>query len=510
MNYMKGSLLGSTAGLVFLSAALFVAIPPNLAQAQGDEGQGHGHGHAIAQNGDVHTEAKPQTWPTFKATTSKPIFSLYDALGRPENFTVKGMFRARGEGLANTFRPAPFSHDDYMASFFTDIFAEYNLGTVKIGAELFDSRGYFEPQNSAVSTTDVNAFQLGQAYLNVDLTGILQDGSRSSLTAGRFTKDVGSRRLIARPLYRNTMNGFTGLSYDWKGANKDQMTLLWTMPQIRLPDDTRGIRNNTIELDSESPDLQLFGGSYTFANVFGGSFEVYSYGLYERDTGTGPGSVQTRNRRLFIPGARLARKKKPGELDYDFEAIYQMGRARETTAVTDTRDLSVSAFFVHGEAGYTFAAPWRPRVALQYDHASGDSSNPNTFTRFDTLYGVAREYNPMALYRPVGRANLVSPAIRFEVTPSPVWDAFVAYRSLFLADRTDSFGGTRVRDPSGQSGNFAGHQVEARLRYWVVPDAMLLETGAAYLIKGRFLRDAPNAPNTADTFYGYLQTSFFF
>lgn len=510
MNVMKSFFLSSTAGLVFLSAVLLVAISPNLAQAQGDEGQGRGHGHAIAQNGDAHTEAQPQAWPTFKATTSKPIFSLYDALGRPDNLTVKGMFRARGEGLANTFRPAPFSHDDYLASFFTDIFAEYNLGTVKIGAELFDSRGYFAPQNSAVSTTDVNAFQLGQAYLNVDLTGAFQDGSRSSLTAGRFTKDMGSRRLIARPLYRNTMNAFTGLSYDWKGANTDRMTLLWTMPHRLLPNDTRGIHNNTIEMDSESPDLQLFGGSYTFAKVFGGSLEIYGYGLYEQDSGTGPESVQTRNRRLFIPGVRLARKKKAGELDYDFEAIYQTGLSRETTAVTDTRDLNVSAFFVHGEAGYTFATNWQPRVALQYDHASGNSSNPNTFTRFDTLYGVAREYNPMATYRPVARANLVSPAIRFEVTPSPIWDVFVAYRALFLANSTDSFGGTQVRDRSGRSGNFAGQQVEARLRYWVVPDAMLLETGAAYLFKGRFLTDAPNAPDTADTFYGYLQTSFFF
>ncbi len=252
-----------------------------------------------------------QTWPQFKATTSTPVFSLYDALGRPDNLTVRGMFRARGEGLANQFRPAPFARDDYMASFFTDIFAEYNLGTVKIGAELFDSRGYGEPRNSAVSTNEVNALELGQAYLNVDLSDAVQDGSRSSLTAGRFTKDIGSRRLVARNVMRNTINSFTGLSYDWKGANKDQMTLLWTMPQTRLPDDTRGIRNNTIEFDSESPDLQLFGGSYTFAKVLGGTFEVYGYGLYEQDTGTtGAGSVQTRNRRLFTPGARLARAKK--------------------------------------------------------------------------------------------------------------------------------------------------------------------------------------------------------
>ncbi len=147
MNYMKSSFLGSTAGGVFLSATLLVAIPPNRARAQGDEGQGQGqgqgrgHGHAIAQNGNAQTEAKPQTWPQFKATTSTPVFSLYDALGRPDNLTINGSIRSRGEGLVNQFRPAPAARNDYLASFFTNIFAEYNLGTVKIGAELFDSRG---------------------------------------------------------------------------------------------------------------------------------------------------------------------------------------------------------------------------------------------------------------------------------------------------------------------------------------------------------------------------------
>ena len=104
-------------GWFSLSATLLVAFPPNRARAQGDEGQGQGqgqgqgHGHAIAQNGDAHTEAQPQTWPQFKATTSTPLLSLYDALGRPDNLTI-----SHGEGLVNPVRPAPAARDDYLAS----------------------------------------------------------------------------------------------------------------------------------------------------------------------------------------------------------------------------------------------------------------------------------------------------------------------------------------------------------------------------------------------------------
>ncbi len=501
----------------FLSAALLAVISPGLALAQARpqsqaEGQAQAQAHAQALSGpDARTEAKPTVWPYFKAIPGKPLFSLYDALGKPDNLKISGTFRPRAEGIANQFRPATFARDDVLASFLTTVFVEYDAGRVKIGGELFDSRGYFQKRNSSAFTTEVNALELGQAYLDIGLSDVTGEGSKSSLTVGRFTKNIGSRRLVSRQQFRNTINAYTGVSFDWRGANKDQLTLLWTMPHTRLPDDIPGILDNGIEFDRESLDLQLFGGSYTFANVFGGSLEVYGYGLYERDSGTGLRSVQTRDRRLFTPGIRLARTPRPGEVDYDLEAIYQTGLARDTAAATDTRDLDVSAYFLHAEAGYTFDAAWLPRVALQYDHASGDSANRSTFTRFDTLFGARRfEYGPTGLYGPVQRANMISPAVRFEITPSPVWDAFVAYRPLFLENPTDTFAATQIRDRSGRSGRFAGQQIEARLRYWIIPDAMLLDTGAAYLIKGRFLRDAPNAPDTGDTFYGYLNTTIFF
>ena len=119
------------------------------------------------------------------------MFSLYDALGRPDNLKVGGMFRARGEGLANQFRPATFARDDVLASFRTDIFAEYDPGTVKIGAELFDSRGYLEKRNSSASTNEVNALELGQAYLNFDLSDAGQ------MARGAVSPPAGSLRTSA-------------------------------------------------------------------------------------------------------------------------------------------------------------------------------------------------------------------------------------------------------------------------------------------------------------------------
>src|SRR3546814_4795320 len=53
------------------------------------------------------------------------------------------------------------------------------------------------------------------------------------------------------------------------------------------------------------------------------------------------------------------------------------------------------------------------------------------------------------------------------------------------------------------SGKFAGHQIEARARYWLVPKLLRLDVGGAVLINGRFLKDAPNANGYGDVKYGY-------
>lgn len=427
--------------------------------------------------------------------------TLYDALGSPSDWIVSGTFRVRDEAIADQFRPAPVPRSDHFLSFRTTLFAEYTHGPVHLGAELFDSRGYGQRPGSSVGTTEVNAVELGQAYVAVDLGEGAGTAAPGRVTVGRFTMDDGSRRLIARNQFRNTINAFTGARLDWR-EGEGAVRLFWTMPQIRQPDDVQGVRDNVVRWDRETTDLQFFGGSYTRQGVLGGSLEVYGYGLAERDSPR----LATRNRRLFTPGVRLYRAPKAGRLDYDLEGIYQTGHARASTRPTDLADLSVSAGFVHAEAGRSFAAPWSPRLAVQYDQASGDKGRPGRFSRFDTLFGARRgEYGPTSLWGPVQRANLHSPAVRLEVTPDSRWDGFVAVRGLWLDQPTDSFAATGVRDPRGLSGTYAGTQVEGRARYWLMPKFARLEGGAAWLDKGRFLKTAPNAPKDGNPAYGYVE-----
>lgn len=431
---------------------------------------------------------------------------LHAALGAPSDWRIEGSFRARIEGIDGQFRPTAADYD-IVTTLHTIVLAEYDSGPVRIGAELYDARAYFQRPQSSVGTGEVNALELAQAYLGFDLGDALGPGTTSTLTAGRMTINVGSRRLVSRQNFRNSTNAYTGMRLEWTDAARDRLTLFWVLPHTRLPGDPAGIVANGVVFDRESLALQYFGGSFTRAGVLGGSLEVYGYGLLERDAA----GFQTSNRRLFTPGLRLFRAPHANAFDWDIEGIYQLGTARATANPNDRRDLAVGAYFVHLELGRTLALPWAPRLAVQYDRASGDGGNPDRLGRFDTLFGARRfDYGPTSLFGAFGRANLSLVGTRLDVVPAPRWDGLFAWRAAWLESRTDSFSATGVRDRSGGSGRFAGHQLEARARYWVIPEVLRAEIGGAVLFKGDFLRQAPNGRDNGDSTYGYFDVNWNF
>ncbi|MBU2349721.1 MAG: alginate export family protein [Alphaproteobacteria bacterium] len=365
---------------------------------------------------------------------------------------------------------------------------------------MFDSRAFGQGPLSSVGVGEVNALELVQAYAKIRL------GARRerTLKLGRFTMDLGSKRFVSRQNFRNTTNAYTGARFDTPLAD-GALTAFWVMPQVRLPDDRAAIEDNRIAWDRESSNLQFAGLFWTRDLGQRRSLDLYVYGLTESDDA----DQQARNRRLATPGVRWRHSPAAGAWDVEVEAAAQVGQVRRSASPADTQDVDVRAGFIHLEAGRTFAHDWSPRLAAQFDNVTGDGGRGD-YGRFDTLYGARRfEFGPAGLYGPVSRANLVSPGVRLEVKPDRKLDGFVAVRGLWLEDARDSLGATGVIDPSSDSGRFGGTQIEARVRYKLTPD-VTLETGGARLFKGGALTDAPNAPATADTTYGYVDVTYAF
>lgn len=427
---------------------------------------------------------------------------LAEALGASEDLSISVTVRARAEGIDGQFRPAPAAADS-MVSLRTILAIEYDAGPVRFGGELWDARAYGESPASSITTADVNTVEPVQAYARIELGDWRKGakGAKGLLTLGRQTMDIGSRRLVARNRFRQTTNAFTGANLEWTTKDGTRLQAFWMMPQIRRPDDAQGLQDNKVKFDLETTRVQFFGAHATLSHVLGGTLETFAYRLAEQD---GDNRL-TRNRRLWTLGGRAFARPAAGKWDHDVEGAYQFGTARRSSGAADTADLDVSAWFLHGEAGYTLVGGWHPRIAALFDAASGDHGKPGRFGRFDTLFGARRfDFGPTALYGALQRTNIISPGLRLELVPDKRSDVMLSYRAMWLEDPRDAFATTGVRDASGASGRFAGHQAEARLRHWLVPDVLQAETGGAVLFKQGVLRSAPNAQASGNSVYGYF------
>jgi hypothetical protein len=422
--------------------------------------------------------------------------TLQSAIGNPGDFTISGATRLRYEALGGQAR-AGFGESEDLVSLRTVITAEYRTGNVKIGGELWDSRVSGIQAGSVVTANEVNTFELVQAHVTVALPNLFGKGSKTSVQMGRMMLNIGARRLIAADDYRNTTNGYTGIRADTKLANGLAATILYVLPQSRLPEDLASFRRGKVQMDRENFDTQLWGAFLSRQKLVGRAMgEVAYVGFAEKDA---PGRP-SRDRRLSSVSARLMADPVPGKWDYEVEGIHQFGTASGGTALTAAQS-DVSAWFAHADVGYSFPGSLKARVSLEYDYASGDGPG-GKMGRFDTLYGMRRaDFVPSGIYAAIGRTNISTPGVRFEAAPGKRLDGMASYHPMWLANRFDSFSTTGVRDATGAAGNFAGHSFDGRIRWWAIPKALRAEVNASYIAKGRFLKDAPNAPRTGDTRY---------
>ena len=437
----------------------------------------------------------------------RPIPTLQDTIGT-DDFTIEASIRARYESYENPFRPGNAQAAD-LFNLRTLVIAQYDTGPIAIGATLQDSRAYLADPGTPLGTSEINALELLEAYVKADLGEIGGGGTSTELTAGRFVINLGSKRLVGNPGFRNTGNGFTGAKIDWSDTTrKRSFTAFYTLPQQRLPSGRDDLLDNAIEWDRESDDLVFWGGFFSMQALTPHThLELYLYGLDDDDRIDRP----TRNRNLITPGARIYSDRGASLFDYEVEAAYQTGTVRTSSRATAPQ-VDVAAYTIAAEFGYTFDTAYKLRVALVGNLASGDHGNSTEENRFDTLFGIRRgEWGPSSsLYGPLSRNNIRDLGLRVEMKPSSRVDEVVSAHTFWLDSKTDSFAKTGIVDPAGVSGRFAGSQVEGRLRYWLVPKFLQTEIGGAVLFKGDFLEDAPNAPTSGNTRYGYIDLTLSF
>ncbi len=433
----------------------------------------------------------------------KPIWNLHDTLNLPKWLSLSVEQRTRYETMDGTYK-AGGKGGDQQIPLQTDVFLEARLNQFRLGGEFLDARQFGSDSGSGVNNTHVDEADLIQGYLAWSDQNTLYSGLATEVIAGRQTLNFGSRRLVARNVFRNTINSFDGIRLWVLDYNNWQFNAFATMPVNRYPTASTDILNDVQDFDTNNGRTWFSGGFFEMYNLgLGINGEAYLYHLDEGDSAKN----LTKNRRYFTPGMRFYIKPAKATFDFQVEAIGQFGTVRATTAATDGKDLRREAWYQHADVGYTFDMPWKPRFAVEYDYASGDK-NPKDGKdqRFDTLYGARRfDYGATGIYGAFSRSNINSPGYRLGFSPLQDVQTTLGHRFFWLAQKTDSWGSSGLQDKTGKSGGFVGHQVELSTR-WDVNSSLNFETGWTHLFKGEFAKNAPKAPDGQDVDYFYVQS----
>ena len=416
-------------------------------------------------------------------------------------FTLSGEARARYETLDGQFRAGRTGSDQLLA-FRTLIHGQADLGAVTLGAELQDSRTYLDDAGTPLSNSYVNALNLLQAYAQLDTASPLKSG-RATLTLGRQTVSIGSKRQIERVSYANVIKAYTGAHFEAR-SQTEALHLIAVAPIERRPGSRSGVDDNAAVFDQEQWNRLIWGVHYR-RRAAATWWEGFVYGLHETDSRAYP----TPNRRYVTPGVRAYRAPSVGAWDFDIEAAVRLGSRPATSAAGDTEDLDVAAGMALAQIGYTFDTPWRLRLAGEYYYASGDEDPDDAaFDQYERLFGGRRtDLNNTSLHGPLTPANLSAPGVRLSGRPSESTDFWVKLSAPSLASETDRWVIAGLRDPSGRSGAFLGYAVDARTRWRPGPQGLELELGASALFMDGFARAVPGAPDAERTLFAYIQAA---
>lgn len=451
-----------------LGTAILLASAPTAASE--DEGAAV---FRPAETADAVLNSESQSWPRY----------LHDQLHLPEWIDFAIDQSTRFEFLEGPFRPG---EPDSQAQFPQR--TRLRLGIdgprpVRLLAELQDARTWNDGPDD-FTRNEIDHLDVLQLFVSATAQDLFGAGLRGDIAVGRMTLDIGSRRLVARNRFRNTTNAFDGVHAQIAGSEgRWRVRAFYTRPVVR----EEGVFDDQVWSDASFWGLAYEDGRIECLKVDAAYLDL-------DDTG-GDSKLHTFDLRLYRPAS-------PGRVDYEVEGMGQLG---------EVGPLDQSAFATHVELGYTFDVPWSPRIAAQFDHASGtDDPTGSDDHAFVPLFG-ARRFDLVAtgIFGPFVRSNILSPGVRIGFVPLPKVRVDLKVRYWQLAEAEGAFVGTGLSDPSGDAGRELGTDVELRVR-WDPVSWLGFDLGYDHWFKGSYLDRVPNVPSTADSNYFYVATRFRF
>lgn len=405
-------------------ALLVLALVPASAGAQG------------APANPYRPNAADEDWTFLKTAPRTDVWDplKYIRLG-PEDWslTLSGEFRLRPEGFRiRETSSQPGTIDQYFLQ-------RYLVGAdVRFGRRL---RLFTEAQSGIISgqirsprPTDKNTLDVHQAFVEFRQPV----GARNQLVviAGRQELEIGSSRLISASPGLNVKRSFDGMAVSYR---RPAWNLTVAAAQLV------GLKEGAF--DDLADAGQKFWG--VGAGRRGPGFERSDLGVYylgiDRDLstyaqGVGPETRHTLGGKWSGGNARL---------DLNYDLVLQWGRFD---------DASIRAWAFATETGYRLtSAPWRPRVSVRVDVASGDDDPEAAELRsFNPLFPGNAYSGAVGL---LGPTNLTDFAPALTLVPRPPLVIGIEAPSYWRSSSRDGVYSTDQRlllGPGAGTGKYVG------------------------------------------------------
>lgn len=392
--------------------------------------------------------------------------------------------RTRYETMDTRYRPGETGSDQQL-DFRTRLQVRVAGRAGWVYTELQDARVALDDSGSTVTPAQENFTKVLQAHAGRAWQDVGRGRWSFQAEAGRFSRDFGFRRVIARNIYRNTTNAYDGAILkvgrgSWSVQALAVRPVFYTWPDVQR--------------DRRFDRTGLTGIYVTSAARRAANVDLYA--LAWRDGRAMPASAR---RTLDTAGLRVFGTFGPdNRAEYEVEAAAQQGQVGR---------LAHRAWFQHSQVGYNWpSVAWKPRVLVFSDYATGTDPTRGRSGAWDALLGARRfEFAPVGLYNLIGRSNLNSPGVWLQTRPQGNVDLWVQLRGVWLADARDRWRPVGLGDPTGAAGRHVGTQTEYRLRYRIGRHVEI-DSGVVHLAEGRFLRQlGPDRRGRALFFYSGVE-----
>lgn len=252
-------------------------------------------------------------------------------------------------------------------------------------------------------------------------------------------------------------------------------------------------------------------------------YYVYYSNRYasQDNSGQGLGTAKHSNQSRHMVGNRIEMRK--GNFDFINETSYQfgsMGSAGGVNAIQNgygqQQNLHINAWATRNWIGYThYQSAWKPRIAVNFDYASGDGranctinaaagncSSANTFENFFPTNHIHMGYMDIQAWK-----NMMSPSGNLQFRPSKDDHFEIWYTHLNLANSRDNWyrgaQGVYVFSKAGNTARHIGQEVDFTWTRMFMDGKMAFQATYGHLFAGSYIEQ--NLGQANDQQWAYVQ-----